>query len=167
MAGPRLTQDADFAVTAVDARAMVEAFVAADLQARCEFAMLRVGGLLLSRVVVLGCGAHHGHNVLDGVAARDVAFMARVLQRRIVGQLAGAPAEVVSPEDYALLKALSDRPIDCEDAASVLVRMGDALDLALIRREVEGLSRTNADHPTLLHWPAIEARVEAMRAKKP
>ena len=159
----RLTRDADFAVAPTDGADLVAAFAAGGLRARCEFDTLRVGGLVLSRALVLGDGAHSGHNVVDAVQPRDRLYAQRVLDRRISGELLGQAVDLVSPEDYVILKALSDRPVDFEDAASVLVRMADSLDFAVVDQEVQVLADSLRDHDTAGHWRAIVARAGQLR----
>ena len=57
-----------------------------------------------------------------------------------------------------IFKALATRDRDLDDAASVLRRSGDLLDLSLIDREVDRLAVEISDFDVRGHWKSIRAR---------
>lgn len=158
----RLTADADFAVAAVDAGRLVAAFAAAGLHAEANFDALPHGGLLLARATVFGRGEWTGSNVIDVVAPRDAAYAELALDRSLPLQLRGTALAILAPEDFVVFKALSDRPIDIEDAASVLVRMGPDLDLTGIEQQVSAASRRVKLVDVWGRWTQIQQRAREL-----
>lgn len=67
--------------------------------------------------------------------------------RALTGSLRGKTITIVAPEDFVLLKILSTRDRDAEDAASVLRALGTRVDLELVRREASLLAVEIPDHP--------------------
>ena len=157
----RLTADADFAVAAADAGRLVAAFATHGLPAQANFDGLPHGGLLLSRATVFGVGEFAGSNVVDVVAPRDAGYAEAALNRSVVARLRGSDLAVLAPEDFVVFKALSDRPIDIEDAASVLARMASDLDIAAISSQINQLSPTVRSVNVLDRWRAIQERAAA------
>jgi predicted nucleotidyltransferase len=64
----------------------------------------------------------------------------------MTGRLRGQPVSVVSPEDFILLKALSTRERDLEDAATVVRALGEAIDRRLVEAEGATLATEIPDH---------------------
>jgi hypothetical protein len=62
------------------------------------------------------------------------------MNRPIRGSLDGQPLRIVSPEDFVLLKVLSTRERDLEDARIVLAALAGRLDDELIEREANTLA---------------------------
>jgi hypothetical protein len=149
---PRETRDADFAVGAPCSDDCARALERAGHEVTLQFADIRFGGNTLTRFAVSGGGTL---NTIDLVVPRSPRFAAAVLDRAIDGQLRGRTIAVVSPEDFVLLKVLSTRARDVEDARSVMaVRAGD-LDRDLLAREIEALAAELGDHDVRGRWIQI------------
>lgn len=159
----RLTADADFAVAAADAGQLVAALTVAGLHAHATYAGLPHGGLLISRATVAGAGGYVGSNVVDAVAPRDAQYGAAVVERALPTQLRGEPIAVVAPEDFVVLKALSDRDVDIEDAASVMARLGAQLDRGRVELTLRSLAKSAKPVAALRRWRRMEARAASWR----
>jgi hypothetical protein len=107
---------------------------------------------------LLGDGAIEGLNMVNLVQPRSPRFAREVQARAIEAPLRGRTIRVVSPEDFVLLKILSTRDKDLDDAASVVRREADALDRAAIACEIALLAAEIADHEVAGRWAAVEAR---------
>lgn len=130
---PRETRDADLAIAGSALTLAVDAFRAAGLNVNPAFANVRFGGNLVSRLAVTGGGEL---NTVDLVTPRSERLANLVLDRALVGSLRGRELRVVSPEDFVLLKLLSTRARDLEDARTVTEALVADLDRDLIDREV-------------------------------
>ena len=142
---PRETRDADLAVAdlaAADARAALEA---AGLETAIVFEDVRFGGLLVSRLSILGGDGHTGLNTLDLVRPRSHRYRAAAIGRSVWAPLRGTEVYALTAEDFVVFKALSTRERDLEDAATVVRRMGRDLDAASIDREVAQLGNELPD----------------------
>lgn len=146
---PRETKDADFAVAAASLKDVLAALRHFGLEAETSFDSVRFGGNDLTRVALLGGLDTTGLNVLDLVRPRSERFALGVLRRALAAPMRGREVRVVSPEDFVLLKTLSTRERDVEDAASVLRSLRGSLDDALIDREAQLLAAEITDHPIL------------------
>jgi predicted nucleotidyltransferase len=71
--------------------------------------------------------------------------------------LDGQELRIVAPEDFVLLKVLSTRERDLEDARTVLSALAGRLDDELIDREANALAIEIADHDVLRRYSAIRA----------
>lgn len=107
------------------------------------FDQVRFGGNLISRIAVVDGG---DLNTVDLVRPRSDRLAAAVLDRALVGTLQGQELHVVTPEDFVLLKLLSTRERDLEDARTVVAALPDLLDRALLAREVALLAAEIPDH---------------------
>lgn len=154
---PRETKDADVSVLDADAARAAEALARTGAMVSVPFERVVFGGLLRSRVTIIGEGATEGLNMVALVQPRSARFAKGVLDRAIEAPLRGTPIRVVSPEDFVLLKVLSTRDSDLEDAAGVLARDDNALDTAAIEREVDALSAEIGDHAVAERWAAVSA----------
>jgi len=143
---PRETKDADFAVGAADARAVLEALRRAGIDCAIGFDAVRFGGNDVSRITLLGASTATGLNVLDLVRPRSRRYASAVLERALTGTVRGRRVTIVAPEDFVLLKVLSTRERDVEDAASVLRSLAGRLDHALIDGEASLLAAEVPDH---------------------
>lgn len=154
----RETRDADLAVLQADPGPLLHAFRHQGMRARTTFDGVVYGGLILSRIGLLGDATTSGVNSIDLVAPRSPRFAQAVLDRSLDSTLRGDPVRVVSPEDFVLLKVLSTRDRDLEDAATVLRRMADDLDLDLVAREVASLGAELPDVAVAKRWLAVQGR---------
>jgi len=143
---PRETKDADLAVVSASGQQGCDALRRAGLDAQVTFDRVQFGGNLVSRVTLLPGGTASGLNTVDLVEPRSPRFARVAIDRAIAGTLRGREIRVVAPEDFIVLKALSTRERDLEDAATVLRSLGAQLDVALIDREVAALAAEVADH---------------------
>lgn len=153
---PRETKDADFAVRGVRLASVLEALRAKGVAASPTFEGVRFGGNSISRVMLLGAADATGLNVLDLIEPLSTRYGRGVLERALRGSLRGTPITIVSPEDFVLLKVLSTRDRDLEDARSVILALGPRLDLALVRREASLLASEIPDHAVLEHLARVE-----------
>lgn len=154
---PRETRDADFAVASVDAAAALAALHAAGIDATLGFADVRFGGNEITRFALLGAPDIAGLNVVDLVRPRSQPYGARLLARSLTGRLGGSAVRIVSPEDFVILKVLSTRDRDLEDAASVMHELGDRLELTIIAGEIEMLATEITDHAVRARWERARA----------
>lgn len=155
---PRETHDVDVAVVDLSAESARGALVSAGIECRIAFDGAVYGGLSLGRVTLLGGEGHLGLNMLDLVRPRSPRYAAAALARATEDDLRGRTIRVVAPEDCIVFKALATRDRDVEDAASVVRRVGNLLDRALIDREVESLATEIPDWDVRGRWAAIQAR---------
>jgi hypothetical protein len=158
----RETRDADVAVSSADAQATSSILAARGFDAIVSFERLPFGGLLLSRVTLVGGAVHSGLNTVDLVEPRDRAFAERALSRALASTLRGGPIRILGPEDFVVFKVLSTRDRDLDDAASVVAGLVDALDVALIEAEVGRLTATLPDHDVRGHWADVRRRAGAL-----
>jgi hypothetical protein len=150
---PRETRDADFAVAGVTADRAARALAEAGLEVAIEFAAIRFGGNLVSRIAV---STRAGLSSVDLVTPRSCELAERLVDRAVRAELRGREVAVVSPEDFVILKVLSTRARDLEDARSVLAVRGGELDLRLVAGELDRAAREVGDHDVAGRWRAIE-----------
>ena len=115
------------------------------------------GGLTITRLALFGSDATEGFNVVDLVEPRSPRYANLLLERALRGELREQPVTIVSPEDFVLLKVLSTRDRDVEDAASVWRTLGPELDRELVEREAAELGRELTDHPVADRLMAVLA----------
>jgi predicted nucleotidyltransferase len=158
---PRETRDADIAVVDLPVERAREALAVAGVE--CVVSIrdggVTFGGLTVGRVTLLGGDEHLGLNVLDIVRTRSARYDAAAIERSVGVPIRGRTVRALTPEDFVIFKALATRDRDIEDAASVLRRSGDLLDLSLIEREVAKLATEIPDWDVRARWAAIRARV--------
>ena len=157
---PRETRDADIAVVDLTVERVREALAVTGLE--CLVAIrdggVRFGGLSVGRLSLVGGDEHLGLNVLDIVRTRSARYDAAAMKRSVRIPLRDRAIQALTPEDFVIFKALATRDRDLEDAASVLKRSGELIDLALIDREVELLSVEVPDFDVRSNWASIRAR---------
>jgi hypothetical protein len=151
---PRETRDADLAVVGTSATQGMEAMVRAGFTATVAFDRVGFGGLWVSRVTLVGGGEL---NTVDLVEPRSERYARDVLARAVSGRLRERELVVVAPEDFVILKVLSSRDRDLEDAVSVLASLGGELDVGLIDREVAELATELATHDVTGRWARVVA----------
>jgi hypothetical protein len=149
---PRETRDADFAVTRASADDAREALAALGVTAVVAFSGVVFGGNAVTRLTLVGGSAR---NTVDLVQPRSPRYAAAVLNRALKGTLRGTEIRVVTPEDFVLMKVLSARPRDLEDAQSVIDTLAARLDLALVREEAQRLSAELPDHDVLARLASL------------
>ncbi len=139
----RETQDADLATVNASVDGAQEALAVAGLTVVRTFTEVAFGGCTLSRLTLIGDGEF---NTIDLVRPRSERYRFATLGRALTGTLRGETLRVVSPEGTVLLKVLTTRERDLEDAQSAVQKHRDGLDLALLEREVALFAREIADH---------------------
>jgi hypothetical protein len=149
---PRETKDVDLAVVGVPGKDGEAALRTAGLDVALAFDRVRFGGNLVTRLTLLGGG---GLNMADLVAPCSERFARVVLERAVEGVLRAEPLRVVSPEDFVLLKVLSTRERDLEDAASLLRSPALRLDTAVVEDEVSRLAAEIAEHDVAGRWRRV------------
>jgi hypothetical protein len=156
---PRETKDADLAVLHAGAEPWRSVLTRGGLDAQVAFDRVRFGGNLVTRITLLGGADTEGLNTVDLIEPRSRRFAAGALARASEGSLRGETIRVVSPEDFVLLKVLSTRARDLEDAASVVRLLGAAFDTARVAAEGRLLEQEIADHPVRARLgTALESR---------
>lgn len=140
---PRETRDADLAVSGFGLTEGVAALRAAGHLVTPVFDGVRFGGNTISRIAVVGGG---DLNTVDLVTPRSARFASALIDRALRGTIGDRTLLVVSPEDFVLLKLLSTRDRDLEDAAGVIESLGTQLDRSLVDGEVAQLATEIPDH---------------------
>ncbi|MBN1610423.1 MAG: nucleotidyltransferase [Polyangiaceae bacterium] len=153
----RETRDADFAVLDVAASAARDVLAVEGIDASASFADVRFGGLYISRIALVGGGAL---NTVALVRPRSDRFARAVLDRAVTAPLRDQSITVVTPEDFIVLKVLSTRESDLDDAASVLTECRDAVDRELVEREVALLGAELPDVAVTDRWSGVQGRTE-------
>jgi hypothetical protein len=148
---PRETNDADLAVSAMEVASAEAALRGAELDVLRAFERVTFGGLLVSRLTLIG-GIAGSLNVVDFVEPRSSWYAREVLGRALDTSLRNQPLRVVSPEDFVILKVLATRDRDLEDARTVLAALAGQLDFELIERELERLGSEISDYDFLSRW---------------
>lgn len=143
---PRETRDADLAVASVPAAAAQAALLALGVNVVIAFEDIRFGGLSISRLSLLGGGKL---NTVDLVRPLSERYAAGVMRRALAGTLEDSLLRVVSPEDFIVLKILSTRERDLEDARTVVKSLGDLLGPKTIEEEVSLLAKEIPNHDVL------------------
>lgn len=155
---PRETRDADVAVVDLTAEAARQALQAAGLLSLVSFDAVTYGGLSIGRVALLGGDEHIGLNVLDLVRPRSLRYSIAAMSRSVRAPLRDGTIQVLTADDFLIFKALATRDRDLDDAASVLRRSGDLLDLALVEEEIELLAAEIGDWDVRSRWASIRER---------
>ena len=155
---PRETRDAHLAVVGDVIDLTVHALDRRGPGPRVAFRGVVFGGVVVDRITLLGGPGATGLNTLDLVRPRSARFAERVLTDSPEAPLRGQLVRVVTPEAFVLLKALSTRDRDLDDAASVLRRSGHVMDLGEIAREGALLAQELPDVAVLERLATIGAR---------
>jgi len=140
---PRETRDADFAVMGVDVERARLALADLGVDVVIAFSNVRFGGCDVSRLSLVG-GSQI--NTVDLVTPRSSRFARNVFRRAVTGSLRDREIRATSPEDFVILKVLSTRERDLDDARSVIGTQRTRLDEALIRAEINQLIDEIPDH---------------------
>ena len=115
----------------------------------------RFGGLAITRVALTGDAKL---NVVGFVTPRSARYAATLGMRALRGRLDGQELRVVAPEDFILLKVLSTRDRDLEDARSVVRALDARLDQAFLDAEATTLAAEIADHDVAGRYRAVVSR---------
>jgi hypothetical protein len=151
---PRETRDADLAVAGVTAEAGHDALAATGLTTVITFSEIIFGGLTITRLTLVGDGKL---NVVDLISPRSERYAKALMQRPLRGALEGQELRVVAPEDFILLKVLSTRDRDLEDARTIVAALRGRLDLALLDQEAASLASEILDHDVAGRYRAVMA----------
>lgn len=149
---PRETKDADVAVISANADQLVTLLSSDGLPAVAAFHRVRLGGLIVSRATLLGGDEDTGLNTVDLVEPVSARYAAVAVERALRAPLRGQDISLLSPEDVVIFKILSTREKDLEDAAAILRRLGDELDVAMMRMEIDRLVAEVAEHNVEERW---------------
>jgi hypothetical protein len=136
----RETTDVDVAVADATREDVRTALEAAGIATRPVFEGLELGGVTVDRL-----DGDTGLNCVDLVRPRSARLRAAVLSRVTTGTVRGARLPVVTPQDFVLLKCLSDRPQDGRDAGSVLRSSAEFIDRDALRAEAALLATEHPD----------------------
>lgn len=153
---PRETRDADLAVIDVSAPQARDALAARGLRVLIAFENVRFGGLMVSRLTLLGSTSDTGLNTVDLVRPRSPRYASLAVGRAVVSTLRGRPVRVLALEDFILFKVLSTRDRDIDDARSALGRSGTALDASVLEGEIAALAAELPDIDVRGRWTAIQ-----------
>jgi len=82
-----------------------------------------------------------------------------VYARALAGTLRGAPLRLVTPEDFVVLKILSTRERDLEDAATVLSTLSGRIASRFIEQEVAELAREVTEHDVAARYQKLSGLV--------
>ena len=148
---PRETKDADLAVTALSGAEGQAALRAAGFDVILAFDRVRFGGQHVSRLTLIG-GAAGSLNTADLVEPRSPRYARDAMARSLTGSLRNQPLQVLTPEDFVVMKILATRDRDIEDAAAVIRGLGNRMDMGLIERELAALALEIADHDIMVRW---------------
>lgn len=155
----RETRDADLAVIDPGVQAARQALEAGGLRVSISFEDVVFGGLCVGRLAVFGDVEATGLNTIDLVRPRSDRYARLVIDRSIEAPLRRRQIRIVTPEDFVILKALSTRERDLDDAASVFRRSGAAVDEAVIRREIDHLAQELPDVAVRERYAIIRQRL--------
>lgn len=159
----RETRDADVAVVDLTAEAARQALEAVGVHGRVSFDAVTFGGLSIGRVALLGGDEHIGLNVLDLVRPRSSRYSTDSMARSVRVPLRNRTIQALTADDFVIFKALATRDRDLDDAASVLRRSGDLLDIGLIDHETDLLAVEIGDWDVRARWETIRTRGGRLR----
>ena len=151
---PRETRDADLAVAGVTAEAGHDALAAIGLTTVITFSGIKFGGIKITRLTLVGDGKL---NVVDLITPRSERYTKALMQRPLRGTLDGQDLRVVAPEDFILLKVLSTRDRDLEDARSIVAALRARLDVGLLDQEAALLATEIPDHDIAERYRTVMA----------
>ena len=155
---PRETRDADLAIIDLSAQDARQALHARGISTLITFEGVKFGGLIVSRLTLLGTTADTGLNTIDLVRPRSSRYAALAVKRAVVSTLRDEPVRVLTLEDFVLFKVLSTRDRDLEDARSALQRRGAALTTNVLEDELAGLATELSDVDVRGRWTAVQRR---------
>ena len=154
---PRETKDADLAVASFNAAEAEAALRAAGFDLIRAFERVKFGGLLVSRLTLIG-GIAGSLNTVDFVEPRSPRYALDIQSRALTATVRSRSLRVVAPEDFVVLKVLATRERDLEDAWTVLRGLGDQFDMVLMESVLRGLSAEISDYDFMARWRVIQKR---------
>jgi hypothetical protein len=154
----RETHDVDVAVVDLTADAARLVLDAAGIHSVVSFSGITFGGLTIGRVALLGGDEDVGLNVLDLVQPRSPRYRSAAMMRSVVAPLRDRTIQALAADDFVVFKALATRDRDLDDAASVLRRSGELLDVGHIKEEIDLLSVEIPDWDVRGRWEVIRER---------
>jgi hypothetical protein len=143
---PRETKDADLAVVAAAGDEARAALASAGIQSRLAFDRVRFGGNRVTRLTLLPEIGASELNTVDLVEPLSLRYARDVISRAYSGRLRDRELRIVTPEDFFLMKILSTRERDLEDAAVVLSTLSGRIDRSFIAHEIQLLSGEVSGH---------------------
>lgn len=163
---PRETRDVDYVSQGLFIPKALECLEARYPDALRQFEREPFGGLYMTRITILdreetGGESRLAHNLVDFLEPMDPDYTERLMGRVIQADFLANPIEVISPEDFVIVKVLSTRDRDLEDAVGVLDRPENdgKLDYALIENEITALDQSIAHHPVRERWETVKSRI--------
>jgi hypothetical protein len=156
---PRETRDADLAVVDLSASDARRALADKGAPALVTFEAVKFGGLLVSRLTLLGTTSDTGLNTIDLVQPRSPRYASLAVRRAVVTMLRDTRLRVLTLEDFILFKVLSTRDRDLDDARSAVRMSGVALDTSVVDSEVATLSMELPDVDVRDRWASARAPV--------
>jgi hypothetical protein len=156
---PRETKDADLAVVAATGTQAMAALSAAGIESLIAFDRVRFGGNRVTRLTLLPEAGGPSLNTVDLVEPLSVRYAQGVYARALTGTLRGVPLRLVTPEDFVVLKVLSTRDRDLEDAATVLGALSRRIDSYFIEKEVAELVQELTEHDVAGRYQQLRALV--------
>lgn len=156
---PRETKDADLAVVTASGAEAAAALAAAGIESLVAFDRARFGGNRVTRLTLLPEAGAADLNTVDLVEPISPRYARGVLARAYQGMLRDKPLRIVTPEDFVLMKVLSTRDRDLEDAAAVLTTLVDRVDWAFMDDEVEALSSEIDGHDVAERYRRVSLKI--------
>jgi hypothetical protein len=156
---PRETKDADLVVVAATGTEASAAFAAAGVAATLAFDRVRFGGNRVTRLTLLPGTSASDLNTVDLVEPLSPRYAKEVLARAYVGRLRERDLRIVTPEDFVLLKVLSTRERDLEDASAVLATLRGRLDRSFIDEQIRVLTEEISAHDVVGRYQKAVAAV--------
>jgi len=144
---PRETRDADLAVVSGAGAEAVSALATAGIESIVAFDRVRFGGNRVTRVTLIPTAGAADLNTVDLVEPLSSHYAHDVLTRSYAGILRGQPLRIVTPEDFVIMKLLSTRERDLDDAVAVLSALASRMDVSFLDGEIAALAVEIADHP--------------------
>jgi hypothetical protein len=156
---PRETKDADLAVVSSDADRLADSLVADGIEAAVAFRRVPFGALIVSRVTLLRGAEISGLNTVDLVEPASARYAALAVGRALRAPLRDREISILTPEDVVIFKILSTRDKDLEDAAGILRRLGNEIEIDGIGRDIEELARESPGHDVLRRWGRCQREI--------
>lgn len=156
---PRETRDVDFVSSTLTVPGAINILKERFPDSLDNFKEMTFGGVKISRVTLIADDINdNGFNCTDFITPADEDYAERVIERSVIGELGSSELTVVSPEDYVIIKAISTRAIDIQDAVSVLDNKDININLGLISDELNYLAKQHPIHNIEERWQSIKSK---------
>ena len=159
---PRETRDADLAVVSGAGADAAAALAAVGIESLVAFDRVRFGGNRITRVTLVPAVGAPDLNTVDLVEPLSPRYARDVLTRSFAGVLRGQPLRIVTPEDFVIMKLLSTRQRDLDDAVAVLAALSSRLDVAFLDGEVASLAVEIADQPVADRYQQVRGALSSV-----